>query len=228
MKKLMSLALAGIISLTMATSGTISAGAGSDVVASSTAVEESSSVPADGASDGMAEDVTSEAVPAVPPQTPDTEITDTVPATSGAVKDDMKNEEDAVKMPEDIEPGTNGADVPSDGAAENEAAAAQAVDKSIDTESAQEEALVSVSDEYAWLLVSNQAESMMGHVDITYDSTCTEPVAVFILADYAAEDEEVSYQVLWDTINAEVERLAAAGTAAAWCNYADGAITLFV
>ena len=50
---------------------------------------------------------------------------------------------------------------------------------------------VTVSEEYAVLLATNQADSMMGHAGMERSDACTQPAASFALADYAAETEEM-------------------------------------
>ena len=57
---------------------------------------------------------------------------------------------------------------------------------------------VTVSEEYALLLATNQADSMMGHAGMERSSACTQPAASFVLTDYAAETEDESYCLLWE------------------------------
>ena len=66
---------------------------------------------------------------------------------------------------------------------------------------------VTVSEEYALLLATNQADSMMGHVGMERSGACTQPAASFVLADYAAETEDESYCLLWEAMNAAFEQL---------------------
>ena len=56
---------------------------------------------------------------------------------------------------------------------------------------------VTVSEEYAILLATNQADSMMGHAGMRRSDACTQPAASFVLADYAAETEDESYCLLF-------------------------------
>mgnify|MGYP000634545617 CR=1 FL=1 len=70
---------------------------------------------------------------------------------------------------------------------------------------------VTVSEEYAILLATNQADSMMGHAGMRRSDACTQPAASFVLADYAAETEDESYCLLWEAMNAEFEQLGAQG-----------------
>ena len=85
---------------------------------------------------------------------------------------------------------------------------------------------VTVSEEYALLLATNQADSMMGHAGMERSDACTKPAASFVLADYAAETEDESYCLLWEAMNAEFEQLGAQGCTTANCVFTDGMIIL--
>ena len=87
---------------------------------------------------------------------------------------------------------------------------------------------VTVSEEYALLLATNQADSMMGHAGMERSDACTQPAASFALADYAAETEDESYCLLWEAMNAEFEQLGAQGYPAARCVYADNTLMVYV
>ena len=87
---------------------------------------------------------------------------------------------------------------------------------------------VTVSEEYAILLATNQADSMMGHAGMERSSACTQPAASFVLTDYAAETEDESYCLLWEAMNAAFEQLGAQGYLAARCAYADGTLMVYV
>ena len=87
---------------------------------------------------------------------------------------------------------------------------------------------VTVSEEYAILLATNQADSMMGHAGMRRSDACTQPAASFVLADYAAETEDESYCLLWEAMNAEFEQLGAQGYLAARCACADGTLMVYV
>ena len=87
---------------------------------------------------------------------------------------------------------------------------------------------VTVSEEYAVLLATNQADSMMGHAGMERSDACTQPAASFVLADYAAETEDESYCLLWEAMNAEFEQLGAQGYSAARCACADGTLMVYV
>jgi len=87
---------------------------------------------------------------------------------------------------------------------------------------------VTVSEEYALLLATNQADSMMGHAGMERSGACTQPAASFALADYAAETEDESYCLLWEAMNAAFEQLGAQGYLAARCVYADDTLMVYV
>ena len=87
---------------------------------------------------------------------------------------------------------------------------------------------VTVSEEYAILLATNQADSMMGHAGMERSDACTKPAASFVLADYAAETEDESYCLLWEAMNAAFEQLGAQGYPAARCVYADDTLMVYV
>ena len=85
---------------------------------------------------------------------------------------------------------------------------------------------VTVSEEYAILLATNQADSMMGHAGMRRSDACTQPAASFVLTDYAAETEDESYCLLWEAMNAAFEQLGTQGCTAANCVFTDGMIIL--
>ena len=87
---------------------------------------------------------------------------------------------------------------------------------------------VTVSEEYAVLLATNQADSMMGHAGMKRSDACTQPAASFVLADYAAETEDESYCLLWEAMNAAFQQLGAQGYSAARCACADGTLMVYV
>ena len=87
---------------------------------------------------------------------------------------------------------------------------------------------VTVSEEYAILLATNQADSMMGHAGMERSDACTQPAASFALADYAAKTEDESYCLLWEAMNAAFEQLGAQGHSAARCACADGMLMVYV
>ncbi len=87
---------------------------------------------------------------------------------------------------------------------------------------------VTVSEEYAILLATNQADSMMGHAGMERSDACTQPAASFALADYAAKTEDESYCLLWEAMNAAFQQLGAQGHSAARCACADGMLMVYV
>ena len=87
---------------------------------------------------------------------------------------------------------------------------------------------VTVSEEYAILLATNQADSMMGHAGMKRSDACTQPAASFVLSDYAAETEDESYCLLWEAMNAAFQQLGAQGYSAARCACADGTLMVYV
>ena len=87
---------------------------------------------------------------------------------------------------------------------------------------------VTVSEEYAVLLATNQADSMMGHAGMKRSDACTQPAASFVLSDYAAETEDESYCLLWEAMNAVFEQLGTQGYMAARCIYTDDTLMVYV
>ena len=110
----------------------------------------------------------------------------------------------------------------------SESAVSDETESAADSETAADEQTVpvTVSEEYALLLATNQADSMMGHAGMERSDACTQPAASFALADYAAETEDESYCLLWEAMNAEFEQLGAQGCTAANCVFTDGMIIL--
>ncbi|MFR1358648.1 MAG: hypothetical protein ACLSBB_15670, partial [Ruthenibacterium lactatiformans] len=82
--------------------------------------------------------------------------------------------------------------------------------------------------EYAILLATNQADSMMGHAGMKRSDACTQPAASFVLSDYAAETEDESYCLLWEAMNAVFEQLGTQGYMAARCIYTDDTLMVYV
>ena len=110
----------------------------------------------------------------------------------------------------------------------SESAVSDETESAADSETAVDEQSVpvTVSEEYALLLATNQADSMMGHAGMERSSACTQPAASFALADYAAETEDESYCLLWEAMNAAFEQLGAQGCTTANCVFTDGMIIL--
>ena len=141
------------------------------------------------------------------------------PGSSRPVSGSMASDE----MDADSEPASGSETAESDADAENAAAS-----DVIAAEAGEQTVPVTVSEEYALLLASNQADSMMGHAGMERSDACTQPVASFALADYAAETEDESYCLLWEAMNAAFEQLGAQGYLAARCVYADDTLMVYV
>ena len=86
---------------------------------------------------------------------------------------------------------------------------------------------VTVSEEYALLLAANQADSMMGHAGMRRSSTCKQLVESFILADYTADNEENAYKLLWAALNQAIVSLSEEGGGIGHCVYGSGTIRLY-
>ena len=129
----------------------------------------------------------------------------------------------SAEMDADSEPASGSETAESDADAKDE-------DSSSVTEAAADAQTVpvTVSEEYALLLATNQADSMMGHAGMERSGACTQPAASFALADYAAETEDESYCLLWEAMNAAFEQLGAQGYPAARCVYADDTLMVYV
>ena len=139
------------------------------------------------------------------------------PGSSRPVSGSMASDE----MDADSEPASGSETAESDANAEDSSGvtAATADEQSVP---------VKVSEEYAILLATNQADSMMGHAGMERSDACTQPAASFVLADYAAETEDESYYLLWEAMNAAFEQLGAQGYPAARCVYADNTLMVYV
>ena len=86
---------------------------------------------------------------------------------------------------------------------------------------------VTVSEEYAVLLATNQADSMMGHVGMERSDACKQRVESFILADYPADNEENAYKLLWEALNQAIVSLSEEGGGIGHCVYESGTIRLY-
>ena len=86
---------------------------------------------------------------------------------------------------------------------------------------------VTVSEEYAVLLATNQADSMMGHAGMERSDACTQPTASFVLADYTADNEENAYKLLWAALNQAIVSLSEEGGGIGHCVYESGTIRLY-
>ena len=86
---------------------------------------------------------------------------------------------------------------------------------------------VTVSEEYAILLATNQADSMMGHAGMERSDACKQLVESFILADYTADNEENAYKLLWAALNQAIVSLSEEGVGIGNCAYESGTIRLY-
>ena len=86
---------------------------------------------------------------------------------------------------------------------------------------------VTVSEKYAILLATNQADSMMGHAGMRRSDACTQPAASFVLADYTADNEENAYKLLWAALNQAIVSLSEEGGGIGHCVYESGTIRLY-
>ena len=86
---------------------------------------------------------------------------------------------------------------------------------------------VTVSEEYAVLLATNQADSMMGHAGMERSDACKQLVESFILADYTADNEENAYKLLWAALNQAIVSLSEEGGGIGHCVYGSGTIRLY-
>ena len=155
---------------------------------------------------------------------------DSMPVESGSSISDGSEAETSSSLPVSDSMVSDEMDAGSEPASGSETAEsdANAEDSSGVTAATADEQSVSVtvSEEYAILLATNQADSMMGHAGMRRSDACTQPAASFVLADYAAETEDESYCLLWEAMNAAFEQLGAQGCTAANCVFTDGMIIL--
>ena len=149
-----------------------------------------------------------------------------------------ENESDSVPQPESGSmPVESDSSISEDSEAEtgsslpvSESAVSDETESATDSETAvdAQSVPVTVSEEYALLLAANQADSMMGHAGMERSDACTQPAASFALSDYAAGTEDESYCLLWEAMNAAFEQLGAQGYLAARCVYADDTLMVYV
>lgn len=155
---------------------------------------------------------------------------DSMPVESGSSISDGSEAETSSSLPVSDSMVSDEMDAGSEPASGSETAEsdANAEDSSGVTAATADEQSVSVtvSEEYAILLATNQADSMMGYAGMRRSDACTQPAASFVLADYAAETEDESYCLLWEAMNAAFEQLGAQGCTAANCVFTDGMIIL--
>ena len=232
MKTIVSLALAGLVSISALLPAPAAQEAESVSIAESSSISESmaqdeSSVSSSGstADESTAPESGSNAGADVSQPESDSMLVKSDGSTSDGseaetssslpVSDNMASDE----MDADSEPASGSETAESDANAEDSSGVTAAT--------ADEQTVpVTVSEEYAILLATNQADSMMGHAGMRRSDACTQPAASFVLADYAAETEDESYCLLWEAMNAEFEQLGAQGCTTANCVFTDGMIIL--
>ena len=213
MKTIVSLALVGLMSI----SALLPALAAQE--AESVSIAESSSI-----SESMAQDESSVS------SSGSTADESTAPESGSNAEDGS----DSVPQPESDSMTSDEMDADSEPASDSETAESDADAEAENSSDVMEAAVgeqtvpVTVSEEYALLLATNQADSMMGHAGMERSDACTQPAASFALADYAAETEDESYCLLWEAMNAEFEQLGAQGYPAARCVYADDTLMVYV
>ena len=230
MKTIVSLALAGLMSIsallpalaaqeTENVSIPVSSGISESVVSSSSSTADESTVPESGSN--AEADVSQPASGSMPVESDSNTSDGSEAETSGSLpaSDSMVSDE----MGADLEPASDSETAESDADAEDE-------DSSDITEAAADVRTVpvTVSEEYAILLATNQADSMMGHAGMKRSDACTQPAASFVLSDYAAETEDESYCLLWEAMNAVFEQLGTQGYMAARCIYTDDTLMVYV
>ena len=228
MKTIVSLALAGLMSIsallpalaaqeTENVSIPVSSGISESVVSSSSSTADESTVPESGSNAGA--DVSQPESDSMPVKSDgstsdgsEAETSSSLPVSDSMASDEMDADSEPASGSETAESDVDTKDEDSSGVT-----AATADEQSVS---------VTVSEEYAILLATNQADSMMGHAGMERSDACTQPAASFVLADYAAETEDESYCLLWEAMNAEFEQLGAQGCTAANCVFTDGMIIL--
>ena len=230
MKTIVSLALAGLMSIsallpalaaqeTENVSIPVSSGISESVVSSSSSTADESTVPESGSN--AEADVPQPESGSMPVESDSNTSDGSEAETSGSLpaSDSMVSDE----MGADLEPASDSETAESDADAEDE-------DSSDITEAAADVRTVpvTVSEEYAILLATNQADSMMGHAGMKRSDACTQPAASFVLSDYAAETEDESYCLLWEAMNAVFEQLGTQGYMAARCIYTDDTLMVYV
>ena len=111
---------------------------------------------------------------------------------------------------------------------EDESAEEDEADPDAEESAGEETTGVILSDEYAAQIAGGQADSIMGHLGMTRNTTCTQAAAVIALSDYTAPTEDEAYFRVWEATNAVLVAQAASGAAAAHCIYENGSITVYV
>ena len=156
---------------------------------------------------------------------------DSMPVESGSSISDGSEAETSSSLPVSDSMVSDEMDAGSEPASGSETAEsdANAEDSSGVTAATADEQSVSVtvSEEYAILLATNQADSMMGHAGMRRSDACTQPAASFVLADYTADNEENAYKLLWAALNQAIVSLSEEGGGIGHCVYESGTIRLY-
>ena len=229
MKTIVSLALAGLMSISALLPALAAQEAESVSIPESSSISESvaqdeSSVSSSGSlADGSA---------ASSSNSTEDESTDPESGSNAEDESDSVPQPESGSMPvesdssisEDSEAETGSSLPVSESAVSDETESATDSETAVDAQSVP----VTVSEEYALLLATNQADSMMGHAGMERSDACTQPAASFALSDYAAGTEDESYCLLWEAMNAAFEQLGAQGYLAARCVYADDTLMVYV
>ena len=139
----------------------------------------------------------------------ETETSNSLPVSESAVSDETESASGSE---------TAESDVDAENAAASDVIAAEADEQTVP---------VTVSEEYALLLASNQADSMMGHAGMERSDACKQLVESFILADYTADNEENAYKLLWEALNQAIVSLSEEGGCIGHCVYESGMIRLY-
>lgn len=215
MKTIISLALAGLMpfSALLCNLGISPGESNADISASSVEIAAASSSSVTEEPDSMEKDNSDENEASVAPYPSDSEASESTDSSSNTTLE-------ASSLPvENTPPASSTVNI----LPESEAVSGDAERTSEETSFSK----AVVSEEYALLLASNQASSILGHMGLINDSTCVTTGAVFALNDYAADTEEESYALLWEALNHAIEELAGEGCTAGYCSYENGVITLY-
>ena len=87
---------------------------------------------------------------------------------------------------------------------------------------------ITVSDENALLLATNQADSLMGYHQIERNDECALSYRIFLIADFTGDSEDEAYFKLWEAMNAAIVALANEGVKAANCTFENASICIWV
>jgi len=225
MKTIVSLALAGLMSIsallpalaaqeTENVSIPVSSGISESVVSSSSSTADESTVPESGSN--AEADVSQPESDSMPVESDsstsegsETETSSSLPVSESTVSDETESAFGSETAESDVD----AKDEDSSGVT-----AATADEQSVS---------VTVSEEYAILLATNQADSMMGHAGMKRSDACTQPAASFVLADYTADNEENAYKLLWAALNQAIVSLSEEGGGIGHCVYESGTIRLY-